>query len=65
MLTLVLIQIESLVWDIDFKTKVTREEYEAACSDLFDGFTRPIYDALLNAGLTMVRSGFSIVWLPP
>ncbi|KAJ3516309.1 hypothetical protein NLJ89_g1202 [Agrocybe chaxingu] len=45
--------IESLAWDIDFKHKVTREEYEARCSDLKSLFARPVGDALKHAGLTL------------
>lgn len=46
--------IESLAWDIDFKTKVTRSEFEAKCEDLKAHFAKPIEDALRNAGLTLV-----------
>ncbi|CAA7262192.1 unnamed protein product [Cyclocybe aegerita] len=45
--------IESLTWDIDFKHKVTREEYEARCSDLRPTFAKPVEDALKHAGLTL------------
>lgn len=46
--------VESLAWDIDFKTRVTRVEFEAECEDLEDKFAKPILDALQNAGLTLV-----------
>jgi hypoxia up-regulated 1 len=46
-------QVESLAWDIDFKAKVTRAEFEAACEDLKGHFSQPITDALSNAGLTL------------
>lgn len=46
--------IESLAWDIDFKTKVTRSAFESACKDLKGQFAKPIEDALRNAGLTLV-----------
>ncbi|KAJ7468455.1 Hsp70 protein-domain-containing protein [Mycena latifolia] len=45
--------VESLAWDIDFKTKITRASFEAACEDLKDRFAQPIEDALRNAGLTL------------
>ena len=46
--------IESLAWDIDFKTKVTRSAFESVCKDLKGQFAKPIEDALRNAGLTLV-----------
>ncbi|KAJ7756232.1 Hsp70 protein-domain-containing protein [Mycena metata] len=45
--------VESLAWDIDFKSKITRASFETACEDLKDHFARPIEDALRNAGLTL------------
>ncbi|KAJ6524581.1 Hsp70 protein-domain-containing protein [Mycena capillaripes] len=45
--------VESLAWDIDFKTKITRASFEEACEDLKDHFARPVEDALRNAGLTL------------
>lgn len=47
-------KVESLAWDIDFRTKVTRVSFEAACEDLKDKFAQPIHDALSAAGLTLV-----------
>jgi hypoxia up-regulated 1 len=47
-------QVESLAWDIDFKTRVTRAELEAKSEDLKDKFAKPILDALENADLTLV-----------
>jgi hypoxia up-regulated 1 len=43
--------IESLAWDIDFKTKVTRAMFEQSCEDLQPRFVQPIYDALNAAGI--------------
>jgi hypoxia up-regulated 1 len=37
----------------DFKWKVTREEFEGLCTDLFERSAAPITDALSIAGLTM------------
>ncbi|KAH8822683.1 Hsp70 protein-domain-containing protein [Flagelloscypha sp. PMI_526] len=43
--------VESLAWDIDFKSKVTRTALESACADLRPRYAQPILDALHNAGL--------------
>lgn len=56
--------VESLAWDIDFKSKVTRTEFEANCEDLKDKFTKPILDALHNAGLKLVISALPIHVIP-
>ncbi|KII90116.1 hypothetical protein PLICRDRAFT_174899 [Plicaturopsis crispa FD-325 SS-3] len=45
--------VESVAWDIDFKTKVSRAKFENACSDLKGRFSQPIADALAHAGLTL------------
>ncbi|KAH7882234.1 Hsp70 protein-domain-containing protein [Phlebopus sp. FC_14] len=45
--------VESVAFDIDFRTKVTRAQFERACVDLHQNFANPIYDALLSAGLTL------------
>jgi len=45
--------VESLAWDIDFKTKVSRTEFESKCEDMKSQFTQPIGEALKNAGLTL------------
>jgi len=49
----VISQVESAAWDIDFRTKLTRAEFEDACKDLSGKWTRPVRDALSNAGFTM------------
>lgn len=46
-------QIEGLIDDEDFKAKVTREELEEMCSDLWDRVANPMTLALESAGLTM------------
>ncbi|KAI6022904.1 Hsp70 protein-domain-containing protein [Pisolithus microcarpus] len=43
--------VESVAFDIDFKAKITRAQFEKACQDLNDRFAQPVYDALANAGL--------------
>ncbi|KAF9481579.1 actin-like ATPase domain-containing protein [Pholiota conissans] len=46
-------QVESLAWDIDFKQKITRAQFEEKCKDLKGQFAKPVEDALKNAGLTI------------
>ncbi|KAJ8582405.1 actin-like ATPase domain-containing protein [Rhizopogon salebrosus TDB-379] len=45
--------VESVAFDIDFKAKVTRAQFEDVCKDLHPRFVRPIHDALTNAGLPL------------
>ncbi|TFK48246.1 actin-like ATPase domain-containing protein [Heliocybe sulcata] len=45
--------IESVAFDIDFRSKVTRAAFEEACSDLSQRFTAPIHEALARSGLTL------------
>ncbi|KAF8999790.1 Hsp70 protein-domain-containing protein [Cyathus striatus] len=45
--------VESVAWDLDFKTRVTRSSFEAACDDLKPLFAQPITDALRNSGLSL------------
>ena len=49
-------QIEGLIDDIDMKIKVTREEFETMCSDLFARIQKPIEEAINNAGIILVRN---------
>uniref|UniRef100_A0A8C7YZH3 Hypoxia up-regulated protein 1 n=1 Tax=Oryzias sinensis TaxID=183150 RepID=A0A8C7YZH3_9TELE len=46
-------QVEGLMDDIDFKSKVTRAEFEELCSDLFERVPRPLHDALETADLKL------------
>ena len=48
-------RVESVYNDIDFSMKVTRQAFENLCSDMNARFVQPIYDALNNANLTLVR----------
>jgi hypoxia up-regulated 1 len=48
------VQVESLAFDIDFQTKVTRASLEEKCGDLKEKWAAPISQALLNAGLNLV-----------
>lgn len=52
-----LFQIESLYNDIDFRTRISREQLETAAAPLIvEGrFSRPISDAISMANLTVVR----------
>ncbi|KAF9528746.1 Hsp70 protein-domain-containing protein [Crepidotus variabilis] len=45
--------VESVAWDLDFKTKVTRKEFELKCRDMKAKFATPIEDAVRMAGLTL------------
>ncbi|KAM8900221.1 hypoxia up-regulated protein 1 isoform 4-T4 [Spinachia spinachia] len=46
-------QVEGLMDDIDFKTKVTRTEFEELCADLFDRVPGPVQDALTTAEMKL------------
>ena len=48
-------KVESVYNDIDFSMKVTRQTFESTCADMKVRFVQPIYDALDNANLTLVR----------
>ena len=48
------LQIEGLLDDEDFRTKVTRQELEDICADLWPRVANPIKDALKAADLPMV-----------
>ena len=50
------LQVEGLLEDVDFKLKVTREELEAMCSDLYDRVQEPVRQALEAADMTMVSA---------
>ncbi|KAF9807206.1 hypothetical protein IEO21_08321 [Rhodonia placenta] len=45
--------VESVAFDIDYRSKITRADFEIACKDLKGEFARPIFDALANAGMTL------------
>uniref|UniRef100_A0A8C3Y7X5 Hypoxia up-regulated protein 1 n=1 Tax=Catharus ustulatus TaxID=91951 RepID=A0A8C3Y7X5_CATUS len=46
-------QIEGLLDDIDFKAKVSRQEFEDLCSDLFKRVPGPVQQALSSASMNM------------
>ncbi|KAG1889585.1 uncharacterized protein F5891DRAFT_1214806 [Suillus fuscotomentosus] len=53
--------VESVAFDIDFKTKVACSEFEDICNDLHPRFARPTYDALANADLSLANISFVIL----
>lgn len=48
-------QIENLLDDQDFRAKVTRDEFETMCADLFERIGKTVADALKTSEMTMVR----------
>jgi hypoxia up-regulated 1 len=48
------VTVESIAFDIDYKSKMTRAAFEQACDDLKPRFAQPILDAIAHAGLTLV-----------
>jgi len=47
-------QVEGLVDEIDFKHRITREQFENLCTDLFERVKRPIQEVLNTSGVTLV-----------
>jgi hypoxia up-regulated 1 len=47
-------QIEGLMDDVDFKAKVTRQEFEEMCADLFERVKIPIQAAINSAEIIHV-----------
>ncbi|KAI0742863.1 actin-like ATPase domain-containing protein [Daedaleopsis nitida] len=45
--------IESLAYDLDYRGKLTRAEFETACKDLKNRYAVPILEALAHAGLKL------------
>lgn len=50
------LQVEGLLEDVDFRLKVTREELDAMCTDLYDRVQEPVRQALEAADMTMVSA---------
>lgn len=50
---ILLLQIEGLIDEIDFRLQVTREEFENLNKDLFDRVKLPVENALKTSGLTL------------
>jgi hypoxia up-regulated 1 len=54
-------QVEGLMDDVDFKAKVTREEFETMCADLFAQVKKPVLDAIKMAEISPVSSSQDII----
>lgn len=50
------LQVENLFEGHDFRTKITREEFETMCTDLFDRVASPIETALKAASMKLASS---------
>ncbi len=48
------VQIESLAYDLDYKGKFTRAQFETEARDLKHNFALPIQEALARSGLKLV-----------
>jgi hypoxia up-regulated 1 len=48
-------QVEGLVDEIDFKHRITRDQFEKLCADLFERVKRPIEEVLNTSGISLVR----------
>lgn len=48
--------------DIDFKAKVSRQEFEELCSDLFQRVAGPVQQALSSAQISLVGAGVRRGW---
>ncbi|KAL8173441.1 UNVERIFIED_CONTAM: Hypoxia up-regulated protein 1 [Gekko kuhli] len=46
-------QVEGLLDDIDFKAKVSRQEFEDLCADLFQRVAGPVHQALDSSGMSL------------
>lgn len=60
---LILLQIEGLMDDVDFKAKVTRVEFEELCADLFERVPGPVQQALQSAEMNLVRGSQAWAWV--
>lgn len=48
-------QIEGLIDDIDFKHRITREEFEHLCTDLFERVKKPIENVLRTSNISLTN----------
>ena len=55
-------QVEGLVDEIDFKHRITREQFENLCADLFERVRRPVEEVLSTSGISLVRTSTGISW---
>lgn len=56
-------QVEGLIDEIDFKHRITRENFENLCADLFERVRKPIDELLKNAEVSLVRKFFHFAFL--
>ena len=49
-------KVENVMDDVDFKAKVTREELETMCEDIFEKIGKVIEEALRSSEMTMVSA---------
>jgi len=49
-------QVEGLIDEIDFKHRITRDEFEKLCTDLFERVKKPIENVLQNSNISLVSS---------
>lgn len=45
--------IESLIDDIDFRTKITRDEFHSLCGKIFDRIATPVRNAIQSSGIAL------------
>jgi len=48
-------QVEGLIDEIDFKHRITRDDFENLCKDLFERVKRPVEEVLKTSGISLVR----------
>ncbi|CAF4605876.1 unnamed protein product [Rotaria socialis] len=48
-------QVEGLVDEIDFKHRITREQFEKLCEDLFERVKRPVEEVLNTSGISLAE----------
>jgi hypoxia up-regulated 1 len=48
-------QVEGLIDEIDFKHRITRDDFENLCTDLFERVKRPVEEVLKTSGISLVR----------
>ena len=51
-------QVEGLIDEIDFKQRITRDDFENLCNDLFKRVKKPVEEALKASEIPLVRQSF-------
>lgn len=54
-------QVEGLVDEIDFKQRVTREDFETLCADLFERVKKSVEEVLATSGIALVSRRLSSI----